>query len=431
MYMMMKFIYILSKIYTLITLLNYFILGKENDVIRVLNEFNALSINKKIVFIISFFVFWPFYTLSYFFKCFFIIKICLVIFICLSLKIKIEKKTKNWDSCNYSYSNLKVYQLIKIIFTDGIINSYNTAFSNIYNIFFVKKKKDYKNILDHFAFIKSTGISLNYLNFILNFTKKYKTEKIKKRIKIKITIKFKRILNAIIMVINVNFREETVECGMRIIIESFKVWINNDRINIAQSIIKSNKGVWTMAGHYIDKNHPKRIPHVFMMNNNGDMLGLTSSRYVRVLDNNCNIKTNECGLQPKGKIQYAVQFVKGKEFQNRFELNNDFSRKLVKDFDIEYRDKFTGAEIQKSILISSQEINEALVKGVSVTKIEKKIEKTINLDPEQVEILKKFSNEEMGLMCKQNISDQDLFDSQRRFYDKVMKPQLKDNYYDL
>jgi hypothetical protein len=233
------------------------------------------------------------------------------------------------------------------------------------------------------------------------------------------------------MVINTNFREETVECGMRIIIENFKIRINNDKIHIAQSIIKSNKGVWKMGGHYIDKNHPKRIPHVFMVNSNGDMLGLTSSRYVRVLDNNCSIRTNECGLQPRGKTQYAVQFIKSEEFENRFELNNDFSRKLVKDFDIEYRDKFTGAEMQKSILISSQDISEALVKGLLITKTEKKIEKTINLDSEQIEILKRFSNKEMGLMCRENMSDQDLFDSQRRFYDKVMKPQSKDNYYDI
>jgi hypothetical protein len=430
-YMMMKYIYVLSKIYTLITLLNYLILGKENDVSRILTQYNALSKNKKIVFVISFFTFWPFYTLSYFFKWFFIIQIYLVIFICLSLKIKIEKKTKNWNACNYSYSNLKIYEFISIIFTDGIINSYNTAFGNIYNLFSVKKNKDYKNILDHFAFLKSTGVSLNYLNFILNFTQKYKDEKIKKKIKIKIIIKIRRILNAIIMVINVNFREETVECGMRIIIENFKIRINNDKIHVAQSIIKSNKGFWKMGGHYIDKNNPKRIPHVFMMNSNGDMLGLTSSRYVRVLGNNCNIRTNECGLQPRGKTQYAVQFIKGEEFENRFELNNDFSRKLVKDFDIEYRDKFTGAEMQKSILISSQDISEALVKGVVITKTEKKIEKTINLNSEQVEILKRFSNKEMGVMCRENMSDQDLFDSQRRFYDKVMRPQSKDNYYDI
>jgi hypothetical protein len=68
---------------------------------------------------------------------------------------------------------------------------------------------------------------------------------------------------------------------------------------------------------------------------------------------------------------------------------------------------------------------------VLITKSEKKIEKTINLNSEQVEILKRFSNKEMGLMCRENMSDQDLFDSQRRFYDKVMKPQSKDNYYDI
>jgi hypothetical protein len=151
------------------------------------------------------------------------LQIYLVVFICLSLKIKIEKKTKNWNLCNYSYSNLKIFSLINVIFIDGLINSYNTAFVNTYGVFSINKKKDYKSILNHFAFVRSTGVSLNYLDFILNFTKKYKNEKINKKIKLRIIIKTRRILNAIIMVINVNFREETIECGMRIIVEDFKI----------------------------------------------------------------------------------------------------------------------------------------------------------------------------------------------------------------
>jgi hypothetical protein len=220
---MIKLISVLSTIYILLTLLNYFLLGKENDISRILNEFNALNKNKKIIFIISFFTFSPFYTLSYFFKLFFMLQIYLVVFMCLSLKIKIEKKIKNWNLCNYSYSNLKILNLISVIFVDGLINSYNTAFGNTYGVFSINKKKDYKSILNHFAFVRSTGVSLNYLDFILNFTKKYKNEKINKKIKLRIIIKTRRILNTIIMVINVNFREETMECGMRIIVEDFKI----------------------------------------------------------------------------------------------------------------------------------------------------------------------------------------------------------------
>jgi hypothetical protein len=45
------------------------------------------------------------------------------------------------------------------------------------------------------------------------------------------------------MIINLNFREETVECGMRIIIHDFKIRVNNDKINFAESVIKKSTGV--------------------------------------------------------------------------------------------------------------------------------------------------------------------------------------------
>jgi len=35
----------------------------------------------------------------------------------------------------------------------------------------------------------------------------------------------------------------------------------------------------------------------------------------------------------------------------------------------------------------------------------------------------------MGIMCRKNMSDQDLFDSQKRFYGVVIRPQSKDDYY--
>lgn len=429
MYIMIKLIFVLSTIYIILILINYLTLGKENDISKIFKDFNALDKNKKIIFITSFCIFWPFYMLSYIFKCFFAIQISFIVTLSMSLSVKIEKKMKKWNSCNYSYCNLKISKLIKIIFTDGYINSYNTAFTNIYNLFSYNKKKDYKSILNNFAFLKSTGVSLHYLNFILNFVTKYKSERINKKLKIKVIIKIRRILNAIIMIINLNFREETSECGMRIIIQDFKIRTNNDKIHFAESIIKKNKSAWFIAGRYIDSSNPKRVPHVYMMNTNGDKWGLTSSKCVKIWNSNCSIKTNECGLQPKGKTQYAVQFVEGEGFENRFETHNDLTWKIVKDYDIKYRDEFTGAEMQKSILISSQNATEAIVKGQIITKMDKKMEKTINLTPEQVDIIKKFSNKEMGIMSKKNMSDQDLFDSQKRFYGAVIKPQSKDDYY--
>jgi hypothetical protein len=59
------------------------------------------------------------------------------------------------------------------------------------------------------------------------------------------------------------------------------------------------------------------------------------------------------------------------------------------------------------------------------------IKKSLELDEEQIQILKNTSHEEMGELVKKNFTDEDLFNSQRRFYDKVMKPQSKDNYYDI
>jgi hypothetical protein len=122
-----------------------------------------------------------------------------------------------------------------------MINSHNAVFSSTYNLFSNNKiKKNYENILSHFAFIKSTGISLNYLEFILNFTKKYRNDKIKKKIRLKIIIKFRRILNALIMAININFRAETQESTMRIIISNFKISTNgSSHDKIKKAIIKN------------------------------------------------------------------------------------------------------------------------------------------------------------------------------------------------
>jgi hypothetical protein len=122
-----------------------------------------------------------------------------------------------------------------------MINSHNAVFSGAYGLFSNNKiKKNYENILSHFAFIKSTGISLNYLEFILNFTKKYRDDKIKKKIRLKIIIKFRRILNALIMAININFRTETQESTMRIIISNFKISTNgSSHDKIKNAIIKN------------------------------------------------------------------------------------------------------------------------------------------------------------------------------------------------
>lgn len=428
--MMMKFIFILSTIYILIKLLSYFILGKENDIARILNEFNALNKNKKIIFITSFFIFSPFYTVSYFFRIFYMGQISLVIFICLPLKVKIERKKKNWNSCNYSYSNLKINQLNRIIFTDGIINSYNTAFDGIYKMFSIKNKKNYKNILDHFAFIRSTGISLNYLDFILNFTKKYKNEKIKKKIKLRIIIRFKRILNAIIMTINVNFREESLECSMRIIIKDFKVLINGNEKQCIQTIINTKGIIWKISGTYIDKNNPKLTPHIFAVKNN-DNVGFTSTPQVRIWGTSDSVKSHPCGLQPSGRVQYCVPFIKGQGFENRFKITEDLSNKIVRDFDIGYRQKFIGFELQKSIFISSHDMTEGIMKGEKITKSNIEMKKSLKLDEEQMQVLKNISHEEMGELANKSLNDQDLFNAQRGFYDKVMKPQSKDNYYDL
>ena len=233
------------------------------------------------------------------------------------------------------------------------------------------------------------------------------------------------------MTINSNFREETAECGMKIIIQDFKIWTNNDKIHLAESIIKKHKEVLVFGGRYINNNHPYRVPHVYMINSKRDRFGLTSSKYVKALNSNCSIKTNECGLQPSGKKQYSIQFIEDDGFQNRFESHTNFTRKNIKDFDIDYKNKFIGAKMQKSILISSQDVTQAIVNGELITRIDKRIEKTINLNPEQIEIIEKFSNEEMGIMCTKKMNIEDLFYSQRRFYDKVEKPKYKEDYYDI
>jgi hypothetical protein len=126
-----------------------------------------------------------------------------------------------------------------------------------------------------------------------------------------------------------------------------------------------------------------------------------------------------------------VPFVKGKGFEDRFEIKEDIPYKLVKDFNIGYREKFIGFETQKSIFISSHDMTEAVVKGRQITKHNIEIKKSLELDEEQMQILKNISHEEMGELAKKNLTDKDLFNSQRRFYDKVMKPQSKDNYYDI
>ena len=425
----MKLIFVLSTTYIILILINYLVLGKENDISKILNEFKTLNKNKKIVFWVSFFSFWPFYTLAYFRKLFYAILFFLVIFLSLFLRIKMEKKEKKWEVSNYSYSNLKAIKLIKIILISGMINSHNAVFSGAYGLFSNNKiKKNYENILSHFAFIKSTGISLNYLEFILNFTKKYRDDKIKKKIRLKIIIKFRRILNALIMAININFRTETQESTMRIIISNFKISTNGFSHDKIKNAIMKNGSNWTIEGEYTDKRLPWMKPHVFVMKD-GNMGGYTSSYRVRSWDDKKYVKTYLCGLQPNGEKQYFLSIVRGHNFYNRFELNNELSYKTAKSFNLMYRDVYIGSELQRSILISSQDIEEAILKDYKITKTSKNIPKTLELTQEEIKIITDISPKELGEIAKETMSKEDLFNYQKRFYNKLIKPQSKDDYY--
>ena len=340
-----------------------------------------------------------------------------------------EKKEKKWEFSNYSYSNLKTIKLIRIILISGAINSHNAVFSGIYNFFSNnKKKKNYENILNHFAFVKSTGVSLNYLEFILNFTKKYRNDKIKKKIKLKIMIKFRRILNALIMAINVNFRTETQESTMRIIVSNFKISTNGGSHDKIKNAIIKNGSNWTIEGEYTDKRLPWMKPHVFVMKD-GNMGGYTSSYRVKCWDDKKYVKTYFCGIQPNGKKQYFLSIVRGESFYDRFELNNEFSYKAARGFNLIYRDTYVGSELQRSILISSQDIEEAILKDYKITKTSKNIPKTLELTQEEIQIITDICPKELGHIAKETMSKEDLFNYQKRFYNKVIKPQSKDDYY--
>jgi hypothetical protein len=136
-------------------------------------------------------------------------------------------------------------------------------------------------------------------------------------------------------------------------------------------------------------------------------------------------------LQPSGKNQYFLHIIRGENFYNRFKIYNELSYQSVRAFNITHRNSFIGSELQKSILISSQNITEAILKDDKITKTVGNIEKTLVLTEEEIQIIKNMSHEELGKLAQENMYTQDLFDSQRRFYDKVVKPQYKEDYYDL
>lgn len=428
MMMITKLVFFFSTIYVLIVLIRYFISDEENDITRILKEIKGLNKDKKRVFIIYFFLFSPFYPLSVLFRLFFFIIIILSILINLPLNMKMQRKIKDWNFCNYSYANLKIIQLILIINKDGLINCYNSAFIIIYKRFFPKMKINYKDVLNHFTFIKSTGTSLNYLNFILNFTKKYDSRKIKKKPSLKVKIRIKRILNALIMVINSDFIRETSECTMRIIVKDFKISTNCKDIKCLENIINKKGALWKIEGFYVNKNDPKLIPHIYASRDN-KMVGFTSSPRVRTWEKNVYVKSHLCGIQRKGNYQYCVPFEKGDRFDDNFEVYNHIPRDLGGKFVIGYRDEFIGFTVKNSMFLSSHNMNETLIKGEKVTKGSIEIKKILDLNDEQKNMLKSISNEEMGRLSKKHLKDEDLFYIERGYYDKVVKPKSKDDYY--
>jgi hypothetical protein len=53
----------------------------------------------------------------------------------------------------------------------------------------------------------------------------------------------------------------------------------------------------------------------------------------------------------------------------------------------------------------------------------------LELTQEEIKIITDISPKELGEIAKETMSKEDLFNYQKRFYNKLIKPQSKDDYY--
>ena len=344
----------------------------------------------------------------------------------LPLKSKIYPKEKIWRTENYGETDIKIINLIKIIINDFLINSHNKKFMTIYKIFF-KNKKDYKEITNNVAFRKTIGFPKTFAESIITFCKKYDNSRINKVWYLKIKIKLKRILWAILRTININFIEEDFKNDIKIIIENFKIKVNgfNDLIKKLSSNAKNN----CFKGEIYDLKYPKKEPHIVIELDNRKY-SLTTSKKVKAWNDNTWVETIECGKTNKEKTQYALPYSEGKGYENRYLLKENLSKKIIERFEIDNKNKFIGRQFQYSIMIQNKDIFKEIEKA-ELTK-EKNIFKERNLytKEEELVILINTDHDKIGEEVLNNCSIEEKFYMQKEYYNKIQETKKEKNYYD-
>ena len=216
-----------------------FIFKKENWINNIFIELKNLDKIKKIYFLFYMIIFITPWTLIILLEFFNMILLIILILISMFFRVELKMKFKKWRAENISTGYINFNDLLKIIIEDGFINIYNKNFRIIYIILSKKHKKEYKENMEKVGFKWSTGFSYRYIKFIIKFTKNLDTEKINKKLKIKIITFIKRNLFALIHTINEDFEiyEENICEKIKIKIQNFKIEINGFDNKILEKIV--------------------------------------------------------------------------------------------------------------------------------------------------------------------------------------------------
>lgn len=412
----------LTVLIFIVSLIKY-LMGRDSFLKESIDNLLLMNRNKKRIYLFLI-ILYPFYWIKVMLNLVFMIFITFVILFSIILNVDIKIKVKEWKIDNISYNNNTILEKISIIINDLLINSYNESFNRIYLYLQKKEKiKDYKIILEHIGFIKSLGFSKRYSDLIIDFLKVYDDRKINKSFKLRIKIRTKRILSAIILVLNKNAVNEQFLSNMKIKVYNFKITTNGG----LDKFIKVDLKVF--AGQYHDSKR-NSDPHLVIRVKDGYWSGTHSPRVKTWNKNNEIVETIPCGYDNDGKKQYALPLNFIKNYENRFIHIPHYGYTINNAYNFNNFNSFLGTHMKIKLLIENQESLYAMEISENRNKIIDLRSKKINLEYEDKVYLEKINSKEFGGIIKENLSMSELFMLQRLRYDTVEKPKKEIGYYD-
>ena len=418
--------------------------GKKNYIYQLFEEIK--KIKKKRKFLFNLFIFLPMYIIWILFE---IINKCvllLCIFLCLPYNIDIKPKNTEYDLINFCDSNWKIKKIFITILKENFKISYNRNFSTIYKIIGKKNRQNYINSIEMLGFKKITGVSLQYVLFIIKITNSQKNNVIKKVWHIRAKIYIRKFFLNILWNLNENYFEKIIVNleTIKIKINFFKVEINGSKNSksIADNFRKAGVLDCKFLGQYKEIKN-KSIPHILIeieKNNNKlekkekIIASLTTKKNVNVWDKDGvkeQIETLDCGKTNSNKKQYALPLEIGENFKERYELQENFEKNVIIKFNIETKNEFLGKIIQVAANLKNSDIKEGILRDLNNKKININSESEKSLNNENLDIINWTSHRKIGEEAYKNLNMNEKFNIQNEFYNKVEKTKKDENYYDI